>query len=114
MNNTQPTFRDSGISITQESELRTASMRSQLRDMFGELRLVRDIITVSVEAMYAQASHFDADVSRVLFRCGAEKLYGQLKSLSDIIEQLGGRTEFSVGREKTQRTSTREGGYVNA
>ena len=114
MSDTQTALRGSNIPITPESEPRIASLRMRLQNLFGELCLVRDIITVSVEAMHAQASEFDADVSRVLFRCGAEKLYGQLESLSDIIEQFGGRTELTVGRERDRVTSAGEVNHAGA
>ena len=104
MNDSQSMFLGSSISTIQERERNFVAMRARLQDMFGELCLVRDVITVSVEAMISQVSDFDPDVGRVLFRCGAEKLYGQLESLSDIIEQLGGRTEFTESREKPRES----------
>ena len=114
MNNSQTTSQGPSISVTQEGEPRFAAMRVRLLDVFEELRLVRDVITVSVEAMHAQMSDFDPDVGRVLFYYGAEKLFGQLESLSDIIEQLGGRTEFTNDREQTRAPLNREATNVGA
>lgn len=113
MNNRLSMFLGPGIQTIQDCERNLIAMRTRLQDMFGELCLVRDVITVSVDAMISQVSSFDPDVGRVLFRCGAEKLYGQLESLSDIIEQLGGRTEFSKSREK-QRHSEPEACHVGS
>jgi hypothetical protein len=100
--------------MIENRDRRLAAMRARLQGIFGELCLVRDVITVSVDAMHAQVSNFDADVRRVLFQCGAERLYGQLESLSDIIEQLGGRTEFSEGSKQTRATSNQESDRVGA
>ncbi len=96
------------------NEAHLVQMRSRLQDVFGELRLVRDVITVSVEAMHAQVSDFDPEVGRALFQCGAERLYGQLESLSDLIEQLGGRTEFTEDRDRTRLAPAREVNHARA
>ncbi len=88
--------------IPDESERRLATVRNRLQDIFGEIYLVRDVITISIEAMYADVSDFHPEMGRVLFRCGAEKLYGQLQALSNVIEQLGGRTEFTDDRRQAQ------------
>ena len=97
-----------------ENEPQRLQMRARLLDVFGELRLVRDVITVSVEAMHAQVSDFDPEVGRVLFQCGAERLYGQLESISDLIEQLGGRTEFTEARDRNRETPSRGATHVGA
>jgi hypothetical protein len=78
------------------------------------MRLVRDEITVSVEAMYAQVPDFDLDGSHVLFRYGAEKLFDQLGCLSDMIEQPGGRAEFAGCREQTRAPLKLEVTHVGA
>ena len=101
-------------SASRRNEPHLLQMRSRLQDVFGELRLVRDVITVSVEAMHAPVSDFDPEVGRVLFQCGAERLYGQLESLSDLIEQLGGRTELTVDRDPIQAAPEREANHVRA
>lgn len=49
---------------------------------------------------------------RMVPQCGAVKLYDQLESLSDIIEQLGGRTEFTVRRANVRATSIGEVSHV--
>jgi hypothetical protein len=78
------------------------------------MRLVRDEITVSVEAMYAQVPDVDLDGSHVLFRHGAEKLFGPLECLSDMIEQPGGGAEFAGCREQTRAPLKREVTHVGA
>jgi hypothetical protein len=102
------------FSTVKDSERRLTTMRTRLQDIFGEIYLVRDVITISIEAMHAQVSDFDPEVGRVLFRCGAEKLYGQLCSLSDLIEQLGGRTEFTEGRQQNLSRPDAEVNHVGS
>ena len=114
MSNSQPAPEKPDIFAARRNEPHLIEMRSRLQDVFGELRLVRDVITVSVEAMHAQVSDFDPEVGRVLFQCGAERLYGQLESISDLIEQLGGRTEFTEDRARLRATQDREGKHVSA
>ena len=114
MSNGHPNASMPDIFATLENEPQRLQMRARLQDVFGELRLVRDVITVSVEAMHAQVSDFDPEVGRVLFQCGAERLYGQLESISDLIEQLGGRTEFTEDRERMRATPERGATHVGA
>ncbi len=114
MNESQSTVQNFGFSVMHESERRVMSMRARLQELFGELCLVRDVITVSVEAVHTQVSDFDPEVGRVLFRCGAEKLYTKLDSLSDIIEQLGGRTEITDCRDQSRSSTKREATHVGA
>jgi hypothetical protein len=101
-------------SIIKDNGRHLTTMRARLQDIFGEIHLVRDVITISIEAMHAQVSDFDPEVGRVLFRCGAEKLYGQLCSLSDLIEQLGGRTEFTEGRQQNLSRPDAEVNHVGS
>jgi hypothetical protein len=42
------------------------------------------------------------------------ELYGQLESLSDLIEPLGGRTELTVDRDPIQAAPEREANHVRA
>ena len=111
----ESTIQPGSVPIIQDSERRLITMRTRLQDIFGEIYLVRDVITISIEAMHAQVSNFDPEVGRVLFQCGAEKLYGQLRSLSDLIEQLGGRTEFTEDRKHNlSRTGGEEVSHVSS
>ncbi|MDB6106915.1 MAG: hypothetical protein JWO52_6914 [Gammaproteobacteria bacterium] len=50
----------------------------------------------------------------VMQRASAEKLYTQLDSLSDIIEQLGGRTEITDCRDQSRSIAKREAAHVGA
>ena len=109
----QSTLQPGTVPFLKDGERRLTRMRARLQDIFGEIYLVRDVITISIEAMHAQVSDFHPEVGRVLFRCGAEKLYGQLRSLSDLIEQLGGRTEFTEERKNDLSTATGEVNHVS-
>lgn len=100
--------------IIQESERRFAKMRASLQDMFEELRLVRDVISVSIEAMDSRSCDVEPEVGRVLFQYGAERLHEQLESLTDIIEELGGRTELTEDCARHEAGSNRETNHVDA
>jgi hypothetical protein len=114
MSNSHSALETPDGSVARRNEPHLIQMRSRLQDVFDELRLVRDVITVSIEAMHAQVSDFDPEVGRVLFQCGAGRLYGQLESLSDLIEQLGGRTDLTVDRDQIQAAPEREANHVRA
>ena len=43
-------------SAARRNEPHLIQRRSRLQDVFGELRLVRDVVTVSIETMHAQVS----------------------------------------------------------
>jgi hypothetical protein len=114
MNESQTMLQDSSIPIIQESDRRLATMRARLQDMYEELRLVGDVISVSIEAMDSRSSDVEPEVGRVLFQYGAERLYEQLESLTDIIEQLGGRTELTEDCARHQAGANREANHVDA
>ena len=86
------------IPIIKDSEQRLAKMRGRLEGIFHELHTIRSVIVVSAETI-TQGSEFDPEVSCVLTRCAADKLHRQLQSLTFVIEQLGGRTEYTEVRE---------------
>ena len=104
-------------SAARRNEPHLIQRRSRLQDVFGELRLVRDVVTVSIETMHAQVSDFDPEVGRVLFQCGAERLYGQLESLSgtavmaihQVSARLARRAQLpeSVGKAWTEEEERR-------
>jgi hypothetical protein len=110
----EPTPQVATVPIGTDDERHLAMMRARLQDIFGELHLVRDVITVSVEAMHAEVSDLHPEVGRVLFCCGAEKLNGQLQSLSDLIEQLGGRTKFTDEPRHDEASEREEVDHVGA
>ena len=109
----QSTLHVGPIFSTQDGERCLATVRARLQDIFGEIHLVRDVITISIEAMHTELSNCQPEMGRVLFHCGAEKRYGQLQSLSELIEQLGGRTEFTEDRKQGPWRSAGEVDHVD-
>ena len=89
----------SPIPIIEESERRLAKLRGRLQGIFHELHTIQSVIGVCAEAIANQGSDFDPEVV-VLTRSGAENLRNQLYSLTDVIEELGGRTEYTEARKR--------------
>lgn len=88
----QPSPKTATIPIIKDSELRLAKMRRQLEDIFRSLHLVHDEISVSSEAARSEGQ---PEIANVLSLCVGNRLFGQLKSLTNVIERLGGRTDLS-------------------
>ena len=80
------------IPVIRDSEQRLAKMRRQLEDMFRSLELVHDEISVSAEAARSEGL---PEIANVLSLSVSNRLFGQLKLLTSIIERLGGRTDLS-------------------
>lgn len=85
------------IPLIKDSEQRLAKMRRQLEDMFRSLSLVHDEIGVASEAARSEGQ---PEIANVLSLGVSNRLFGQLKSLTNVIERLGGRTELSEVAEK--------------
>ncbi len=88
----QPSPKTATIPIIKDNELRLAKMRRQLEDIFRSLHLVHDGISVSSEAARSEGQ---PEIANVLSLCVGNRLFGQLKSLTNVIERLGGRTDLS-------------------
>jgi hypothetical protein len=99
MTEDQPTPQTTTIPIIKDNELRLAKMRRQLEDMFRSLDLTHDEIGVAAEAARSEGQ---PAISNVLSLCVCNRLFSQLKSLTNIIERLGGRTDLSEEEESTQ------------
>ena len=91
----------SPIPIIEDSERWLAKMRGRLEGIFQELHTIQAVIVVSAETIANQGADFDPEVSCVLTRCASDKLHNQLQSLTSVIEQLGGRTEYTEIRERS-------------
>jgi hypothetical protein len=83
------------IPLIRDSELRLAKMRRQLEDVFRSLHLVNDEISVVAEAARA---HGLPEIASVLDLSVSNRLFGQLKLLTNIIERLGGNHALVKGR----------------
>ena len=93
-----PNAVSSPIPIITDSEQRLAKMRRQLEDMFYSLDLVHDEISVLSEAARSEGR---PEIANVLCLSVCNRLFGQLKLLTSIIERLGGKTELSEDEETT-------------
>jgi hypothetical protein len=83
------------IPLITDTELRL-TLRRPLEDMFRSLELVHDEIEVTSEAARSEGQ---PEIANVLAYCVGNRLFGELKSLTNIIERLGGRTALSEARE---------------
>jgi hypothetical protein len=93
------------IPLVRDNELRLAKMRRQLEGMFHHLNVVHDEISVTADA--ARSEGMPA-IANVLSLSVCNKLFGQLRLLTNIIERLGGTTELSEDDEMRQETAPRE------
>lgn len=106
MTGDQPAAHTATIPIIQDNELRLTKMRRQLEGMFRSLDLVHDEIAVASEAARSEGQ---PEIANVLSLGVCNRLFGQLKLLTNIIERLGGRTGLSEEQELVQEiTPTRE------
>ena len=104
----QPKPQTTTIPIIKDNELRLAKMRRQLEALFRSVNLAHDEIFVASEAARSKGL---PEVATVLSLCVCNRLFSQLRSLTNIIERLGGRTELSedpeLAQESTQAGETR-------
>lgn len=89
----------SPIPIIKDSEQRLAKMRRQLEGMFRSLYLVHDEISVLSEAARSEGQ---PEIANVLGLSVCNRLFGQLKLLTSIIERLGGTTDLSEDEASAQ------------
>jgi hypothetical protein len=68
--------------------------------MFRELRLIQDVIMVCGCVRESTSSDFDGGVEHVLRRCGSDRLFSVLKTLTEIVERFGGKTEMSEAHQE--------------
>jgi hypothetical protein len=88
--------------MIRDNELRLLKMRRQLEDMFRNLYLVHDEIGVASEAARSEGL---PEIATVLSLCVCNRLFGQLRSLTNIIERLGGTTDLSEEKEESSDTA---------
>ena len=73
--------------------------RKRLEEMFGSIELVHDVIVLSIEVCESNSGDFNPEMSHVLRRCGANRLFAQMRVLTDMIERFGGTTKLSQGTQ---------------
>jgi hypothetical protein len=84
------------IPIIRDNELRLAKIRRQLEDTYRGLDLAHDEVRVCAEAA---RSHGQPELAHVLELAVSNRIYDQLKSLTRVIEKLGGSTDLSENEE---------------
>lgn len=70
-------------------------IRSRLENSFIHLMLIHDAALMCRLAASSQNADNDHSIANVSKRCATDPLFGQLETLTNIIERLGGRTELS-------------------
>jgi hypothetical protein len=96
------------IPLVKDTELRLAKMRRQLEGMFRYLNVIHD--EISVTAVAARSEGMPA-IANVLSMSVCNKLFGQLRLLTNIIERLGGATDLSEDDETRQETEQESAGH---
>jgi hypothetical protein len=92
----------SPIPVIEDCAQRLAKMRRQMEDMFRSLDLVHDEVSVLSEAARSEGQ---PEIANVLSLSVGNRLFGQLKLLTSIIERLGGRTDLSEDESITQEAA---------
>jgi hypothetical protein len=90
------------IPLLKGNEEQLAKIRRQLEGMFRELRLVQDVIMVCGGVRESIGSDLDVEVEHVLRRCGSDRLFSVLRTLTEIVERFGGNTEMSEVRQEAK------------
>ena len=98
MTEDQPAPATTTIPIIKDNELRLAKLRRQLEGMYRTLNLVHDEIGVAADAARSEGQ---PEIANVLSLSVCNRLFGQLKLLTNIIERLGGKTDLSEDQEST-------------
>lgn len=84
------------IPLFKDNEQRITKVRTQLEDVFRSLDLVHDEISVASEAARSEGK---PEIANALSLGVCNRLFSQLKLLTKVIEQLGGRTNLSESQE---------------
>jgi hypothetical protein len=78
-----------------DSEQQVAKMRKRLEEVFRNLSLAHDVVTICIELSERNSGDFNTEMAHVLRRCAADKLHFQMEALTKVIEHLDGTTTFS-------------------
>jgi hypothetical protein len=84
---------------TQSIDDKLTSIRERLENIFTQLHIVLDVCITCHKALDVQNVEQDDCVANILQRCGSDKLHEQLEELTEVVEELGGKTEYSDQRE---------------
>lgn len=92
MTTTDDSVTQATVPLARDNEQRLAKMRGQLEDLFRNLNVIHDEISVTADS--AESKGMPA-IANVLSMSVCHNLFRQLKSLTNVIERLGGTTELS-------------------
>jgi len=82
--------------LSVEDIQRLIRVREGLQILFENLGLVLDVSITCRRALSEQNAKQDTSIANVLQRCGSDTLYEQLRELTSIVEDLGGKTSMST------------------
>ena len=77
-------------SLPSGGEEHVIKLRRRLEDVFRNVSLVHDVVTVCVELSQGSTGDFNAEIANVLRRCAADRLHFQMTVLTNVIERLAG------------------------
>jgi hypothetical protein len=83
------------IPFLRGSEEQAMKLRKRLEEVFGNMALAHDVVTICLELGQANVGDFNGEIAHVLRCCAADRLHFQMHALTKVIERLGGRTVFS-------------------
>jgi hypothetical protein len=87
------------IPLLKSNQEQLAKISRRLEEVFRNLNLVHDLMVICAHAVTGEGD-CGSEVSRCLELIGGNRLYGQLKVLTNIIERLGGETELASGNRR--------------
>ena len=76
-------------------EEQVIKLRRRLEDVFRNVSLVHDVVTVCVELSQGSSGDFNSEIANVLRRCAADRLRFQMTVLTNVIDRLGGKKAVS-------------------
>jgi len=71
-------------------------------------RTPHDVIIVCTEVCHCNSSDFSSELENVMRRCAINRLFGQMRALTKIIERFGGKTELTEAPTETESGRTNE------
>jgi len=101
--------RAAAIPLLKSNEEQLSKLCRRLEEMFRNLYLIHDLMTVCAHAVTGETG-CGSEAARCLELIGGNRLYGQMKILTNIIERLGGTTDFT---ERESMTPAAEAGGSN-
>lgn len=97
----------SPIPMVQDQEARLAKMRRRLEGVFADLYVIRDVVVICAEACRSASGDYGDEFENVLRNHASDDLFDQMKVLTSIIENLGGRTRFTDNRETEEQLTAK-------